>query len=199
MNKTPQSQRVVLWRHLALFYRSVNQANHHAYFTHLADTMQRLEVQGIGGIAHKTLAVSGKPRYRSILAPTSSQETRMRQYLVTYRKWILAGAIPLLIALLWFTAVCSEWHIEVCDDCGAWNEFLSTNVVGWEVYREEIHTELNEPWDAKFSTCEHQHVHHRMKHRYWGLVFCWCPCQNGTDRLVQWTTSRPVFRLGLVR
>lgn len=113
------------------------------------------------------------------------KEFLVRRFLVVYGKWIAVGGTLFVLAISWFLAVCSEWHMESCKDCGAFHEYLSTKVLGWEVHRETLHPKLNASWLTRRETCGHERADHWIKHRYWGLVLCCCPCQNGINRIVQ--------------
>jgi hypothetical protein len=92
---------------------------------------------------------------------------------------IAAGIFSLVV--MWFLAVEWSWHYRECSVCRSRYDYEQYRIAGFEVFRreypdqsiyEKILTDLGDP-------CDHQTVDGFHEQRFWGLIICAYPCENG--------------------
>lgn len=92
---------------------------------------------------------------------------------------LLAGAI------LWFASVDKAWSVVACPDCGLSRDVIQYRVFGVPIAETEFDhpTQRQEVATLLGAPCAHDRAVKERKQTWWGLVFCACPCINGTSRL----------------
>jgi len=92
----------------------------------------------------------------------------------------------LLIGLMgavafWFLGVDWVWEVETCPDCHFVRDSAHHRVLGISIINNtnEQPSDLGTLLSDLGVPCEHQNLTHWRKHRWWGFVFCSCPCVNG--------------------
>lgn len=92
----------------------------------------------------------------------------------------------LFLAAVWFLGVDYTETVVDCRDCLHGVDVFEFRVFGIPVSTtrresqsliECILRDLGEP-------CQHKHLLRHRRQRWWGMVFCACPCRNGVYRLV---------------
>ena len=88
----------------------------------------------------------------------------------------------LSLVVIWFLAVEWSWFVWECPDCLSNKEICEYRVLGLTISGKThdytsthgiVLSDLGVP-------CPHANAASWHKHRLWGLVFCICPCWNGT-------------------
>lgn len=89
------------------------------------------------------------------------------------------------VIVVWFVAIDKSYFVETCNDC-----FWRKNIVKYRLFHIPLSQRITER-DSLISKvayelevpCQHLHIQHFYKQRWWGLVFCYCPCESGIDGL----------------
>jgi len=93
--------------------------------------------------------------------------------------------ICLVLVLVWFLGVDRSWFVETCGDCYSSRDVIqyrfltvpfSERVVEQESPISRVARDLGVP-------CPHRNLTRWQKERWWGLLFCCCPCKSGITSL----------------
>lgn len=93
---------------------------------------------------------------------------------------------------LWFLVVDKSAFVDECLDCGELRDVVQIRVFRIPVRENVIDRLSTKARVAKCLgvICHHENHQRWQKTRYWGLVFCGCPCWNGTLSLEErWTPA----------
>ena len=87
-----------------------------------------------------------------------------------------------ILIVLWFIAIDKSWFIEGCENCLYHRDVIKYRFFTIPIYEHssETHTPVEIIAQALGSPCPHKNWYVRHKYRWWGLVFCVCPCESGT-------------------
>lgn len=95
----------------------------------------------------------------------------------------IATAVGVLFAATvgWFLLVDLSWFEEQCPDCR-----YSRTDIRWRFITLPVHT-WEEPRPTALQVaahdlgvpCQHRNLHRWHKQRWWGLLYCKCPCHHG--------------------
>jgi hypothetical protein len=104
-------------------------------------------------------------------------------------KKVKAARLCLLVAvsvILWFVAVDKSFFLEGCRDCGYERDTIRYRILTIPIHKTPIeqHSPVEVVADALGAPCPHKDWYVVHKYRWWGLVFCACPCERGTTGLI---------------
>src|SRR5687768_6960809 len=97
------------------------------------------------------------------------------------RRFLMAVAVVVGAITGWFLLVDLSWFEEQCPDCryartDIQYRVLTLPVRKWEDARP---TALQQAAADIGVPCRHPNLHRWQKQRWWGLLYCGCPCHNG--------------------
>ena len=89
------------------------------------------------------------------------------------------------VTAFWFLGVDCSWFVETCPDCMFQRDIIQYRVFTIPIYQKskDYDSDLEKVAADLGVECKHPNLVRWHKHRYWGLVYCACPCINGTDRM----------------
>lgn len=98
--------------------------------------------------------------------------------------YVMARITMALVALplLWFAGVDWTWTQVHCNSCLLHRDILRYRILGCCVHEEvrDLKSWLGKAADDLGVPCTHPDTWTWYKHRFWGLVICGLPCENGT-------------------
>lgn len=89
------------------------------------------------------------------------------------------------LSLIWIFSIDRSLFVDSCEDC-----FWSRDVVQYRFATIPFYTRYIE-YNSSISyvshelgdICKHENVKRYYKQRWWGMIFCYCPCTGSIDRL----------------
>ena len=97
------------------------------------------------------------------------------------RRVVIAVVFLISATACWFLLVELSWFEEKCPDClyartDIQYRVLTVPVSKWEAAQP---TALQQAAADLGVPCQHPHLHRWQKQRWWGLLYCSCPCHHG--------------------
>ena len=85
------------------------------------------------------------------------------------------------LPILWFAGVDWTWTQEHCECCLLHRDIMRYRVFGWCVHEQvnERFTWLGKTAKDLGAPCSHPRTWTWNRHRFWGLLICGLPCENG--------------------
>ncbi len=98
-----------------------------------------------------------------------------------YRRIVKASLVVLLAIAAWLTLVDSSVFVHVCPDCGYTEDVHAYRFAGYHLSETVVSspTALSCIAEELGSPCNHPAMMTLHRRKYWGLIFCGCPCTGG--------------------
>lgn len=107
------------------------------------------------------------------------------KYLRKHWPVLLSAVVPTAMLATWFVAVDWCWYVDQCDRCGTTIDVTQIRILTYPIHEEELHhgERLADRSDLPNEDCQHPNFSRWLKQRWLGMVYCCCPCHNGTTGL----------------